>query len=581
MRSPERRTQAGASMLLTVSFMLIVVMFLALVVDTGRLYMEKRRIQRIADLAALDTADRATLCGSTQSADLLALAQASATRNGFTGTLTASQVQPGYIATSGGVRSFVQNTINVEAVRVQATRTVPASLFAGGLFGQQVVIGATSVAQRPLTAGIMAGTNLLTVDTKSSVLLAPVVAGLFGKSNLNVNIDALTYQGMAQIGITLRDFLGPNGVNVLTTDLTVGGINSALQSSVTLYDVINQSVALLNAAPGGTLASSLNSLHSGIKSASLKLSDILVVNSSQALDAWVNVADIINAAAYAANMSNAVDVTPNISIPGLTNTTLTLKVIQPPQIAYGRPGTDASGNKFTVAKTAQLKLLVSSKVTLSPIANMAIGVGVMSGAGQLWFKSGTCQTLSNPYNIVLNGITSAAVFGVGDPTWMASNDNWGTNASLLAPPTPTGHPATVTTVPVVGISVTTQMGSGLPMASGAGTDATYLVSSKSTQLPMTQNISSGLSSLSNSIGGLTLTPTVSISPLVTCPSVLYALVCSTVTTLVGTAVSTLSPLVTSVVSQILDPLLTQLGININSMAATLERINDKGAVLTI
>lgn len=564
-------------MLLTVSFMLIVVMFLALVVDTGRLYMEKRRIQRITDLAALDTADRATLCGSALASDLLALAQASATRNGFTGTLTASQVQPGYIATSNGVRSFVQNTTNVEAVRVQITRTVPASLFAGGIFGQQVVIGATAVAQRPLTAGIMAGTNLLRVDTKNSPLLAPVLAGLFGKNNLNVNLDALTYQGMAQIGITLRDFLGPNGVNVLTSDLTVGGINSALQTNVTLYDVINQSVALLNAAPGGTLASSLNSLHSGIKSANLKLSDILVVNSSQALNAWVNVADIINAAAYAANMNSAVDITPSVSIPGLTNTSVSLKVIQPPQVAYGRPGTDASGNKFTVAKTAQLKLLVSSTLTLSPIANMAVGVGFMSGAGQLWFKSGSCQTLSNPYSIVLNGNTAAAVFGVGDPTWMASNDNWGTNASLLAPPTPTGHPATVSTVPLLGFSVTTQMGSGLPMVSGSATDSTFSVSNKSTQLPMTQNINTGLNSLANSIGGLTLSPTVSVAPLVTCP----ALVCTAVSTIVSTAASTLSPVVTSVVSTILDPLLTQLGININSMAATLERINDKGAVLTI
>ena len=50
--------QHGAVVIMTAGFMMLAVLFLALVVDTGRLYMEKRNLQRVADLAAIETASR-------------------------------------------------------------------------------------------------------------------------------------------------------------------------------------------------------------------------------------------------------------------------------------------------------------------------------------------------------------------------------------------------------------------------------------------------------------------------------------------------------------------------------------------
>ena len=53
-----RHSQRGAAVIMTAGFMLLGVLCLALAVDTGRLYMEKRSLQRIADVIALEVASR-------------------------------------------------------------------------------------------------------------------------------------------------------------------------------------------------------------------------------------------------------------------------------------------------------------------------------------------------------------------------------------------------------------------------------------------------------------------------------------------------------------------------------------------
>lgn len=566
MTDRRHQRQRGATLLLTLSFLMIVVLFLALVLDTGRLYMEKRRIQRLADIAALDVANRGTLCGSSLASDLLPIAQASLARNGYVGTLPASQVQTGYVTTTSGLRGFQPSTSSVDAVKVTVSRTVPSSLFAGGIFGQQVTMSADAVAQRSLQAAITTGTNLLTLNTASSPLLNPLITGLFGKS-ANINLSAVSYQGIANLGITLKDLLGVQGLNLLTADLSVGGINQALSTQVTLAQVINASVGLIGN-KSGTLSAQLGPLTTGIKNVSLKLSDIVQVNSSQSLNAQVNLADIIMAAAYAANGNNALSITPAISIPGLTNIGLTLKVIQPPQTAYGRPGLNGSNQPYTQAKTGQIKLLSTASLNLLGLATLNIGVGAGVADGALWFKSGQCQTLSNPYSIVLNGNTAALVLGVGDPTWMAANDSWKDDSSVL-----NSHPASVS---ILGGLVQVTLAATLPRAAASARDATYTVNNRTTDLPMTQTITSGLSSLANSLGSLGFSANVNLLGM-TCPDILNP-TCLLVPT-VSAVLGLVQPLVSLLVSTLLDPLLTLLGINLNSMQASLVSISDQGAQL--
>jgi uncharacterized membrane protein len=105
--------------------------FMLLVIDSGRLYLEQRKLQRVADTAALEAVTRDGNCLSGASAT--AYATQSATRNGFTvnadNTLTVScgTVQIG----ADHLRAFSADPKKSAAVQVIATRTVATSFAAG------------------------------------------------------------------------------------------------------------------------------------------------------------------------------------------------------------------------------------------------------------------------------------------------------------------------------------------------------------------------------------------------------------------------------------------------------------------
>ena len=75
-----RRTQQGAALIMTAGFMLLAVLCLALEVDTGRLYVEKRKLQRVADMAAIEAMARDGACNTGTAATY---ATESAARNSF------------------------------------------------------------------------------------------------------------------------------------------------------------------------------------------------------------------------------------------------------------------------------------------------------------------------------------------------------------------------------------------------------------------------------------------------------------------------------------------------------------------
>ena len=75
-----RHSQQGAVLIMTAAFMLLAVLCLALVVDTGRLYVEKRKLQRVADMAAIEAMSRDGACNT---GTALTFATQSAARNDF------------------------------------------------------------------------------------------------------------------------------------------------------------------------------------------------------------------------------------------------------------------------------------------------------------------------------------------------------------------------------------------------------------------------------------------------------------------------------------------------------------------
>lgn len=223
-RSSRRQRQTGAAIILTAGFMLLAVLCLALVLDTGRLYFEKRHLQGQADLAALETAKRQGCSGG--SVDTEGMAREAAERNGFGGEV---RVECGSIETVGGTRNFVaaaDASGQTLAVRVTLINPVPASLVAGGIWGGRVNLQASAVALRTEpVAAFRVGSRLLNTNGTAPLMQ---VLNLVG-----VNLDGTTlasYEGLAGVKITPDGLLKALGLP-LSADLSVGELNGLLADS--------------------------------------------------------------------------------------------------------------------------------------------------------------------------------------------------------------------------------------------------------------------------------------------------------------------------------------------------------------
>lgn len=390
--------------MMTAVFMMLALICLVLVVDAGRLYYQKRSLQRIADSSALDAATEGGLCSVDSGPSLTDLVAASAARNGFSGDVSTApnEVLGGYMETEDGIRVFNPDPDRVEAVQVVLGKDVPSSLIAGGLFGGVVKLRAQATAQRTPTVTFSAGTSLLNIDSTKSALLNPLLNGLLGT---HLNLNAAAYQGIVDADVSLLDFMRSAGL--IGTRITAGAIDQALNTGISLANFSAATVNVLDqkqVAGIGLLSSQLV----GVKNATLKLADIVALDSApgmaeEALKVKVNTLELLMAAAMAANKNNAVAL--DVGVAGVS---VSLRVIEPPQIAVGWPGME-NGEWRTKAKTAQVRLIVGAAPNVLGLAAGNIGLTTEVAQGEAWFEQARCRTLATgSTGIDLAGATGLA-----------------------------------------------------------------------------------------------------------------------------------------------------------------------------
>lgn len=539
-RSRISSRQRGAIAMMTAFFLMLGILCLVLVVDTGRLYYEQRRLQRIADTTALDTATEGGLCNVSNGPSLLSLASTSATRNGFTGNLASApnEVQGGYLQTVDGIRVFTDDTNRQEAVHVVLGRSVPASLVAGGIFGGTVNLRAQATAQRVPIATFSAGSKLLSINTQQSALLNPLLNGLLGT---HLALDAVGYQGVANADVNVLELMQAAGL--LGSKITVGSVNEALNTNITAANFINSAINVLDEKQVAGVAL-LRSQLVGIKNANIKLADILAVDSTpgivqEALKANVNVLELILATAMAANKNNFVDL--NLGVAGIS---AKLKVIEPPQVAVGLPGME-NGEWRTRARTAQIKLVVGADKNVLGLLAADLGLTVNVAQGDAWFEQARCRTLATgETDIDLQGQTGLASLGL-------------TNSAGTGP-------ATVQ-VSVILPLVKAELGLNSTIGISNVRDIDYQIENKREELPMLQTMSS-----SNGIATKLDDVTVN----VTYPVVVnLGLIVNPLKNLV------VGSLVNNVVNPIVTPLLTLLGVQPGVMDVMLIDVREAPAIL--
>ncbi|CAA0088008.1 Uncharacterised protein [Zhongshania aliphaticivorans] len=347
-------SQRGVTTILAVLMMLSLFTFLAVVTDTGRLYLEKRSLQKNADLAAMETALR--YCRSEITADdilsfnigdMLAPGEVlSPERNNFPGDSTNST----FTAIPG------EGT-----VEVILTYNVPTSLFGQLLSDENVDLSAraTAVACEPIAA-FSVGTRLASLGAGESI-----VGSLLSGVGLDLGLDLMDYNGLVGATITPSGLLQALGIPV-SADLSIADFNNLLiVRAVSLGEILDATATLVG--QDSLLNLNLDLLSSLEREMDVTLPDIqlgsdefssglfasITSPASSALDVKVDAMGLVSTAIGIATSSRAIDVDLAL-LPGglgsLLGTDISAKVgiIEPPSIAIGGIGTTAYSSQTRV-----------------------------------------------------------------------------------------------------------------------------------------------------------------------------------------------------------------------------------------
>ncbi|MGQ0743786.1 MAG: pilus assembly protein TadG-related protein [Acidimicrobiales bacterium] len=316
--------------------MVLAIVASALSIDLGRVANERRRNQKVADLAALDAAW-----------DLSAVqprAETSATRNRF--EFTAAGTNPeavrGFLAADGTFTPAAEG----DTVRVIARSRIANAFVAGGHD-----VAATAFARIASRAVFSVGSTLVSIDTRKSIL-DPILGQMLGGATA-VNLSAVSYDGLASGSVSLAALqteLAALGLDVGTPEKLLGTSMSAatlLRATATALERNGQALAAaeVNDIPINLLPN-LNTVSLG------QLVSLSQPSATGALDTSLNVFGLITGAAQLSNGTSFVSV-PGlvVDVPLVGQVSFALRAIQPAQTASGPVGTQA--------KTSQVALRLS------------------------------------------------------------------------------------------------------------------------------------------------------------------------------------------------------------------------------
>ncbi|WP_202370053.1 pilus assembly protein TadG-related protein [Pseudomonas sp. MWU318] len=385
--------QHGAIGLMAAATLSLALVLMLLVVDTGRLYMEQRKLQRVVDSAALEAVSRGGNCQSGLSA--ATYAGQSAVRNGYivdsnnTLATTCGSVQ----TAASGLRAFTVDATRSSAIKVDASRTVTTSfaggvqaLFSGSTVSLNTTLNASAVAAQPTptVAQLNIRSTLASINTAQSNILNPLFSGLLGG---NVNLTALGWDGLLNTDINLLSYLNQLAINL---NVAAGNYTQLLNTQATVTQLIQAAatVVQLNGATA-TVITALGQLQvAAINAAPVKLGDILQLQTgttAAGLDANLQLLQLIQGVVQLANSKSAVAATLPISVLGLANVTVRVKVIEPPQFsAIGDPArakANPLGADRIYVRTAQIRTMLSVDLpVLSGVAGLTNAVlGLVGG----------------------------------------------------------------------------------------------------------------------------------------------------------------------------------------------------------
>lgn len=520
-----RRRQRGAIAIITAVTLGALLMFVALAVDTGRLFLEKRSLQQFADLAALQAA-QLYCSGFENIATVENGVKATLLDHGFdtedsANTLT---VGLGTLSSVANRRTFSSSVSEFQAVQVAVSRTVPASLFGGSVFND-ITLSAVGVAERDLIATLSAGNALVSVDSEQSDILDALLGGLLGGS---LNLSVASYEGLIEGAVTFGDLIAElSAAGLLGAAASLNDLSNLDLSLSQLLSALDETL-VVNGASASALSAMTDLINqaasSGSGSETVDLGSILQIDddyagSDQGKDSEITPLQLIMASLLSINLGDTINldiVADTASIPLLQQLfgnsltqTVALTIQSVPTIAVGRFGYDTLGNPRTRAQAAAVDLVTGVNLNFGPgtssildslLSNLLtvsgdIYVATTSADTEAWLDQiNQCpRLLSRTFDFTVGaspGIATAALRGAS----AGSPANLSVDLNLL------GLGLVTTTLDVAG---------SLPIANGTDNTIPFSVDlSQINALPteegttstaMSSAVSNGISSLGDSL----------------------------------------------------------------------------------
>lgn len=448
----DRRQQAGAFTILSAFTLLVLLMFLVLVVDSGRLYMEQRKLQKVADTAALGAL--LLLPDGNCSTDRTLTeenARDNAGANGFTAAGKRSlTLQCADIVQSNGLRVAEPNNATGRAVEVTVSHAVPSSLVlqVGSVFnsniGNEIILQATAVAARDEPVAVFSvGSQLLRLNNSkllgtllTAVGLKPETLTLLdsiGLANATITPSGLLAALGVDVGIEHLKALSPEGlVDLVNTQVGLLGIDRLIDASIKLIEddvlVADLEALRLQVLPEAPILQELKLKLFGTPDSPGIIS--LTTDSDDpvgaALDVSVNLGEILTTSiligAQGRGLSiGAPDATgaPSGALNLLNTVKLEAGIVEPPSIGIGPVGTTAYNAQVRVKLDIDTSrgILGGLLGLLGTSVQLPVIIDLVNASGELTALSCDGQEPSATIEVV-SALGSACIGNMpGDTMW--------------------------------------------------------------------------------------------------------------------------------------------------------------------
>lgn len=372
-RPRDGREERGAAAVF-VSLILVVLLLIAgFAVDLGVQRVARTDAQSLADVVALDLVRDLEGRTVAQIGSLQPAADASRDRNldvaGFdpddppeiTSIELGELDDLGAFVAGSTTAGYDPQTYVPTAVRVGVNTDVGFA-FAGITGDDEGEANRRAVATADESACFRLGSFIASLDSRQSALLNPILSALFGST---VNLTAVGYQGLADADVSLLDLVEVGGLNVGSVDQLL-----ALEN-VSAADLFLAAANVLDQQGNAAQADVLRALALKLPTPTIDIAELIEAapGSQAALDASINVLDLVTGTVLVANEDHAVAI-PNlgISLPGVGTVAATLTVIESPRTVCGPVG--------TTNETAQVRLTASIHLSSRLLSVPVLGTSV-------------------------------------------------------------------------------------------------------------------------------------------------------------------------------------------------------------